>query len=123
MSTSPVKSIALMVRSRPFEHRASRPDPDIALAAAALDFVLEIYFLGDAVMQLADQREVSAALLPPGYRAWAALPELADVRVYAERRWLNRCSEKGISLILPVEGLTASEMQEGWRRCRFAMEL
>jgi hypothetical protein len=42
------KRLALLVRSRPYRHRAARADLDLALAAAALDFDLEVYFLGGA---------------------------------------------------------------------------
>ena len=115
--------IALFVRSRPFTHRAARADLDFALAAAAMDFALEIYFMGDAVLQLADQRNADGAMLPPGYRAWAALPDLVSTRVFAEELWAERCREKGIGLILPVEGLQVDRMSQAWRDCPHVMVL
>ena len=63
----------------------------------------------------------TAALLPPGYRAWAALPDLAEARFYAEREWLDRCADAAIELILPVSALSVDQMQAGWRRCRHVL--
>ena len=65
-------SLALIVRDPPFAHRAARADLDVALAAAAMDFRLEIFFFGQAIMQLALERDCRDAMLPAGYRAWAA---------------------------------------------------
>jgi sulfur relay (sulfurtransferase) DsrF/TusC family protein len=113
--------LALIVRGRPYARRAPRADLDLALAAAALDFRLEIYFLGDALLQLAAERDGAAAGLSPGYRAWAALPDLTDVRVFGEREWLERCTRNGIDLLLPVEGLDSGQMRAGWRQCRHAL--
>jgi sulfur relay (sulfurtransferase) DsrF/TusC family protein len=112
------RRLALIVRGLPFGRRAPRADLDLALAAAAMDFDLEVYFLGEALLQLAAERDGTAALLPPGYRAWAALPGLAEVRVFGELEWLRRCERCGIELAMPVEGLDPEQMRAGWRRCR-----
>jgi sulfur relay (sulfurtransferase) DsrF/TusC family protein len=113
--------LALIVRGHPWHHRAARADLDLALAAVAMDIDLEVYFLGGALMQLAAHRDSEDALLPPGYRAWAALPELAEARFYAEREWLDRCADAAIELILPVRALSAGQMRAGWRRCRHVL--
>lgn len=113
--------LALIVRGQPWHRRAARADLDLALAAAAMDYGLEVYFLGGALLQLAADRDSESALLPPGYRAWAALPELAEMRLYAEREWLKRCERAAIELILPVRAVSADEMQAGWRRCRHVL--
>jgi sulfur relay (sulfurtransferase) DsrF/TusC family protein len=123
MAAGSVAGLALIVRGHPWQHRAARADLDLALAAAAMDFRLEVYFLGEALMQLAADRDSEAALLPPGYRAWAALPELADARFYGESEWLDRCASASIELTLPVRALSAEQMQAGWRRCRHALVL
>lgn len=112
------RSLALIVRGLPYARRAPRADLDLALAAAALDFRLEVYFVGPALLQLAADRGGAAAQLPPGYRAWAALPELADVRLFGEHEWLRRCEDHGIELFLPVAGLQEGQMRAGWRQCR-----
>lgn len=121
MVTPGPDGICLMVRSRPYEHRAARADLDLALAAAALDFRLDVYFLGSALMQLAAGRETAPAMLPAGYRSWAALPDLAEVRLHAQREWLDRCERRGIRLLLPVEAMSAEQMKQKWRRCRHAL--
>ena len=115
------RRLALIVRGLPYGHRAPRADLDLALAAAALDFQLEVYFVGPALLQLAADRDGAAAGLPPGYRAWAALPDLADVQLFAEHEWLRRCTEHGIDLLLPVAGLDEGRMRAGWRQCRTAL--
>ena len=115
--------LALIIRGHAYRRRAPRADLDFALAAAAMDFDLELYFLGNSLLQLAAERDGRAALLPGGYRAWAALPEMAAAEWYAEQQWLDRCEQSGIQLILPVRGRTAAEMRAGWQRCRHVLLL
>lgn len=116
----PIRStlrLALIVRGHPWSQRAARADLDLALAAAAMNYTLEVYFLGSALMQLAETRDGKPAMLPAGYRAWAALPDLAEVAVFADPEWLRQCDRAAIQLILPVQPLSAEAMQSGWRRC------
>jgi sulfur relay (sulfurtransferase) DsrF/TusC family protein len=115
--------LVLLLRGRPYRQRAARADLDLALTAAALDFDLDLYFLGAALLQLAAGRDGAAALLPAGYRAWGALPDLTGLRAYAEREWLERCARHSIELLLPVQGLDADEMTDRWRQCRHALLL
>lgn len=117
------RSLALIVRNPPYSQRAARADLDLALAAAAMDCRLEVYFLGSAVLQLSARRDSSAALLPPGYKAWAALPDLADFSIFGEQQWLDRCALASIELILPVSGLQAEQMSASWRLCHHVLVL
>jgi sulfur relay (sulfurtransferase) DsrF/TusC family protein len=96
---------------------------DVALAALSLDLGLEVYFTGDAIFQLARQVDGAPALMPGGYRAWSALPELGALRVFAEAAWLDRMQRQGVDLVLPVEGLDCTQMARRWRRCRQVMVL
>ena len=123
MSSHIENKLARIVRSRPYAHRAARADLDFALAAAAMGFELEIYFLGEALLQLTDRRNPEGAMLTPGYRAWAALPDLASTRVFAEAHWTNRVQELGIDLIMPVESLPPDRMRQSWRECPQVMVL
>lgn len=109
--------LGLLVKSGPYGGRESRAELDMALAAASLDFTVEVYFLGDAVMQLADGRSGDMARLPAGYRGWAALPELGEVAIFAESAWLRRCDRLGIELVLPAEGVGFARMKQNWRQC------
>ena len=109
--------LALLVRSSPCTGRETRAEVDLALAALALDFSLEIYFFGDAVLQLAKDKTGAGALVPGGYKAWAALPELGDVTVYAESAWTARCERAGVEWLLPVEQLGPARMKNAWRQC------
>jgi sulfur relay (sulfurtransferase) DsrF/TusC family protein len=107
----------LLVRPRPYQRAESRAELDLALAAAALDIPLEVYFLGDAILQLAEGKDPDSALLPAGYRGWAALPELGDARLFAESIWLDRCRAQGLALCLPVSPLAPAELGRRWRGC------
>jgi sulfur relay (sulfurtransferase) DsrF/TusC family protein len=121
MGAAAAARLGLVVRSHCWHLRAARTDLDLALAAAAMDFSLEVYFLGPALLQLAADRDSERAMLPAGYRAWAALPELAEVVVYAERDWLEFCRRSAIRLLLPVQGLDAEALRAGWRQCRHVL--
>lgn len=115
--------LALLVRNHAYRRRASRAELDTALAAAALDLRVEVYFLGRSLLQLAARRDPAPALLPAGCRGWSALPDLAEVEIFAERGWLQRCSDEGIDLLLPVQALGPTEMAERWRACDRALLL
>ncbi len=114
-------SLGLIVGRRPYERRVARADIDLALAAAAMDLGIRIYFTGSSVLQLTTERDPGRALLPPGYRAWAALPDLAQTRVFAETEWLVYCSGAGLELLMPIEPLGPQEMRRDWRDCRHVM--
>ena len=117
------KRLALLLRSGPYLSREARAEVDLALAALSLDFEVEVYFFGDAVMQLASEKSASASLLPAGYKAWSAMPDLGEVSFYAESGLLRRCANLGIELILPVEGLGSGRMKSGWRDCNQVLVL
>ena len=110
------KALALIVQTRPYENRSARVNIDLALAAAAMNFDLHIYFTGTAIMQLACDRDSSEAMLSAGFRAWAALPELADTIAYGESSWVEYCQQMEIALVMPIQALSASEMKINWRR-------
>lgn len=109
--------LGLVVRAAPYARRAPRADLDLALAGAALDFELQVYFLGPAVLQLAADRDVASAQLPAGLRGWSALPSLAEASLFAERDWLKRCERSGIELTAAVTAMAADEMRLAWGRC------
>ena len=115
--------LALLITTPPYGDRDPRAQLDVALAAAALDRRLELFFLGGGLLQLVRERDPRCALLTPGYRGWAALPDLAEARWYAEREALNGLAERGIALLVPVEPLPASELARRWRLARHAMVL
>jgi sulfur relay (sulfurtransferase) DsrF/TusC family protein len=124
MVTQPHSSLALIVSSKPYEQRVARANIDLALAAAALDFELRVYFSGSSIFQLAAERQTRNAMLPAGYRAWAALPGLAglaEVLIYVEQRWLDICIARGVELSMPLEALNSSGMKRSWRNCRHVM--
>ena len=116
-------SLALLVHASPFENRVARADLDLALAAAALDFEIQVYFFGDSILQLASERNSTDALLPGGYRAWSALPDLAETVVYAEKGWLDSCTARGIKLVMDVKGLDHCGMAKNWRRASHVLVL
>jgi sulfur relay (sulfurtransferase) DsrF/TusC family protein len=121
MSSATSCRLGLLVRSGAFDHRTARSEVDLALAASALDFNLEVFFLGASVLQLVRERDASCALLPGGHRAWAALPDFSPALIYAEQDWLDRCRAESLSLVLPVTGLSSTEFQKHWRRCNHVL--
>ena len=123
MAADRQNSLALIVGTTPYHRRSARSDLDIALAAAALEFRLEVYFLGSAVLQLAAQRDAAPAMLPSGYRAWASLPDLCGADLFAEEVWLGYCVRRNLELILPVEALSPGDLRRAWRGCRHAWVL
>jgi len=117
MASNTPHRIALLVHTGPGRSRESRAEVDLALAALALDAELDVYFIGDAILQLAQEKDVTAAGLPAGYKAWAALPDLGEARFFAESGWVGRCESLGIGLCMPVEPLGIARMKRDWRRC------
>lgn len=98
----------------PYRRRSPRSEVDFVLAAMAMDYQVEIYFLGSAILQLSMNRELDGSGLPAGYRAWASLPEMGEFRIFAEQDWLSNASQ---DLMLPVIGLDQKQMREQWRNC------
>lgn len=121
MAARSALALALLVQGNPYENRASRASLDLALAAAAMDFQLFVYFQGAAIAQLLSRRDCEGALLPPGYRAWAALPELTETVVYGEKAWVDYFSRMRTELILPARALSALQFRTHWRRHDHAM--
>lgn len=116
-------SLALIIQSGPYQSRVARDGIDFALAAAAMEMELRVYFPGQAVMQLARDRSCGHALLPGGYRAWSALPELSPARIFAERSWLDFFQSKGVEWVMPVEALSGPALKQSWRACDHAVVL
>ncbi|MEJ2534876.1 MAG: DsrE family protein, partial [Gammaproteobacteria bacterium] len=72
--------LGLLVRSEPWRSRSGREALDLALAAATLDFRLELFFIGAGAEQLVRGANGAHAGLPPGLKAWASVPALGEVR-------------------------------------------
>ena len=108
-------SICLLLTAEPFAGREARAELDVAMAAAAMDHRLEVYFLGDALLQLADGAQGSQALLPSGLRGWSAVPELGEVRMFAEESQLARLEDLGITPVAEVQALDEAGMRSRWR--------
>jgi len=123
MTVSANKRLGLLVYHHPYQNRVARSDVDIALAAAALDLEVHIYFSGRSILQLAEQKNISEALLPGGYRAWAALPDFGEAKLFAERQWMDYCDSKQIRLLMDVEVIAGAGMKLAWRRSDHVMVL
>lgn len=110
----------LIIRSLAYEHRSARSQLDVAMLAASLDFELRLYFMGEAVMQLAPRDDYHSAMLPAGYRAWASLPELieqAGLHAFAEPGWLAKMQKNKIKPCLDLLPADAVQMRKDWARC------
>lgn len=115
--------LALLVTTPPYARRDARAELDVALAAAALDRRLELYFLGAGLLQLVRDRDPRPAALPAGYRGWATLPGLAEVAMFADADDLRRLDRLGLEPALPVIPLGAAELAQRWRGAAHAMVL
>jgi hypothetical protein len=115
--------VALIVRSNPYRQRAARSQLDVALVAGALGRPLRLYFVGAAALQLLTDREPGAAGLPAGYRAWASLPELTEVRAFAEPSWISYFDRRGAAPLLRPEPMAAGDMRSDWRDCDLVLVL
>ena len=111
-----LQSISLVVTSAPFAGRESRAELDVAMAAAAMDYRLEVFFLDDALLQLADGIDGAEALLPPGLKGWSALPELGEAKLFASQAQLEHLQDLGITLAADIRSLDESDMRSRWRR-------
>jgi len=109
--------IGLVVRSAPYQQRSARSQLDVALIAAALEAPLRLYFLADAALQLAGERDARSAGLPAGYRGWASLTGMTRVSAFIEPDWLERMSELGITPLLPVKTRSKDQMRADWHKC------
>ena len=113
--------LGLIIRRPRYQGRSARRELDHALAAAALDWTLEVYFVGSAVLQLAAAPPLESSLLPAGYRGWPALTDMVEGEdeppVFAEPDWLRRCDSLGMSLLLNPVPLPAADMRRRWSQC------
>lgn len=111
------------MRQAPYEQRSPRAQLDVALAAAALEIPLEVYFLGDGVWQLAAERSTRSADLPRGLKGWAALDQMTQVIFFAEVGRFRNMQEMGVETVVPLKALDNEAMAHRWRACRQVMAL
>jgi len=105
-----MERLGLVVRRAPWQGRSGRDALDLALAAATLDLSLELFFIGDGVLQLVAGGEPGGAALPPGMKAWASLGHLAPTRFWAARDRLDALASLGVSWVLEPRPLAADAM-------------
>jgi tRNA 2-thiouridine synthesizing protein C len=102
--------VGLIVRSAPFQGRSGRDQLDLALAAGSLGFELELFFIGDGVLQLLGGRACDAAGLPGGIRGWQSLPELTPVTAWVSRAEYSALAGPDTEWMLEVQPAGVSEM-------------
>jgi sulfur relay (sulfurtransferase) DsrF/TusC family protein len=118
MAGAGIKRLALVVRSGPYQGRSARDQLDIALAAAALEHSLELFFLGPGSLQLLESHQPETAGFPRGARGWRSLPALTTVHAWVEDGEAARLSAAGEPpLLLDVEELGAAAMAERIADC------
>jgi tRNA 2-thiouridine synthesizing protein C len=118
MNAGRAERLALIVRQGPYQGRSARDQLDIALAAAASDLELELFFLGPGVLQLLASQEPEPADLPRGARGWKSLPTLTTVRAWVEQGAAARLDH--LPLLLPVAELANEQMAARIAACRLA---
>ena len=112
------EAIGLVVRQRPYAQRSPRAQLDVALASAALDQSLEVYFLGEAIEQLSGSKRPERAGLPRGLKGWAALPDLVELRCFADGEAKLLRDHGDLELSLAVEFLSDEALSGRLSKCR-----
>ncbi len=105
-----LERLGLVIRSAPWVGRAGRDALDLALAAATLDIALDLFFIGDGALQLLADREPGPAGLPPGYRAWASLPDLGEVRYHVDADQWAALESSGARCLIEAHRVPAADM-------------
>jgi len=118
---SPVKKVGLIVRSGPFKGRSSRDQLDLALAAASLELPLEVFFVGEGVLQLRADRDPRAARLPGGIKGWKALPDLTSVNAWVADTAMTDVLSPAAELLLEVKVVSEAELAGRLASCDLAM--
>lgn len=109
--------VGLIVRSAPFQGRSGRDQLDLALAVASLGFELELFFIGDGVLQLLGGRACEAAGLPGGIRGWQSLPELTPVTAWVSRAEYAALAGPDAEWVFEVQPAGLSEMSRRSLAC------
>lgn len=117
------ETIGLVVRQRPYEQRSPRAQLDVALAGAALDQPLEVYFIGEAIAQLTGAKRPERAGLPHGLKGWAALPDLIELKCFADGEAKLLRDHGNLELSLAVEFLSDQALAERLSKCRHLIAL
>ncbi len=95
----------------------------MALAAAALELPLEIYFIGNGIRQLAGNHEPETAALPPGLKGWAAITDMTAARFFAEPDRVHHMENLRLKTTVRLESLDRAGMSRRWRNCSRMMAL
>jgi len=117
MTASPVARLGLVIRSAPGEGRSNRDQLDVALAAAALDLELVLFFIGDGVLHLVADRDPEAAEWPGGHKGWRSLRELAPVTAWADAARCLELQGAGVKLMLDARPAEPAAMVPAQRAC------
>lgn len=118
-----VQRLGLLVRSAPWGGRSGRDQLDLAMAAAALGIEIDLFFLGDGVLHLIEERQPERAGLPPAIQGWRALSELTKVRAWAQAQWLPAGSERLAQLLPATRFIPAAEMPAMQSGCDWLLVL
>lgn len=102
--------LALVVRSAPWAERSGRDALDLAMSALTMEVPLQLFFIGDGLLQLVSGRHPEDAGLPPGHKAWASLESLGEVIFYAHADDLDALAAAGLKLVVAVNTLAPGEM-------------
>jgi sulfur relay (sulfurtransferase) DsrF/TusC family protein len=110
--------IGLLVRSGPFAGRSARDQLDIALAAATLDFDLDLFFVDEGVLLISGGDDPHGAGLPRGTKGWKSLPGLTAVRSFAAADDWERLGGAGVGWLLDVRPVSPEDMAAFLAKCR-----
>lgn len=120
MSGADTERLALIVRSDPLADRSARAQLDVALAAAALEVPIELFFIGAGARHLLPAAATGAAGVPSANRAWPALAGLTGVSAWAAPGIADAAAPHGDWLVRP---LSLQDMAQRWSACRWVLVL
>jgi sulfur relay (sulfurtransferase) DsrF/TusC family protein len=123
MDGLPAGRLGLVVRNSPFQGRSARDQLDVALAAAAMGYSLDLFFIGQGGLQLLASHEPGAADLPRGSRGWKSLPGLTTVRAFVDPKLAVELAGTGQELLLETTVVSRAEMAERLASCDRALVL
>jgi sulfur relay (sulfurtransferase) DsrF/TusC family protein len=117
MNSRGIQRLGLIIRSAPFTGRAARDQLDVALAAATVEYALELFFIGQGALQLVSRHEPAAACLPRGSRGWKSLPTLTEVNAWVEPGARAQFDTLGQPCLLDVAELDGPQMADRLQAC------
>lgn len=117
MAARAFERLGLVVCQGPWQGRSGRDQLDLAIAAVGMDVAVELFFVGDGVLQLLVGERPNAARLPPSTAGWGSLPELGAVRFHVDASRHRELLASGCAFRAQVEPASPADMRARQAGC------